>query len=214
MKALKEILGRTDGTNQMELKSNDDASLVMAAQGGDHAAFGRLFERHKRAVLLKAMQIVKNLEDAEDLAQQTFQNAFVHLQQFEGRSSFSTWLVRIVINQAFMLKRTAWRCRARSIDEPRESEQAVSCIQIEDWRPDPEQDCSQREQALMLYRAIKRLSPRMRLIVQMYDLEERSARETAQNLGRSVTAVKSMASRGRRLLRQKLQRKTNFQQWG
>jgi len=207
---LSEVLEGKNTANPSVPANENDMSLVSAAKHGDHSAFARLFERHRKMVMFKAMQIINNREDAEDLAQQTFQNAFVHLDEFEGRSSFSTWLVRIAINQAFMLRRSGWRSRVISIDEPIGAEQTASPVQIEDPKPDPEQDCSQRERDEMLYRAIKQLNPRMRAVVQMYDLGELPARETARRLGLSVAAVKSRVSRGRRVIRESLERQMGF----
>jgi RNA polymerase sigma-70 factor, ECF subfamily len=207
---LKEIFDSKDGAHHSDLANKDDRWLVSAAQGGDHAAFERLIERYKKMIVFKATQIINSREDAEDLAQQTFHKAFVHLQEFEGRSSFSTWLVRIALNQALMLRRNAWRCRVISIDEPTGTERTAPPVQVEDSRPDPEQDYSQRERNVMLYHAIKKLHPRMRMVVQMYDLEEQSAKETARKLGLSVAAVKSRLSRGRRLIRENLKRQVGF----
>lgn len=203
---LREVLDTNGQASSNNLMSHNDVSLVSSAKDGSHAAFETLFERHKKMILFKALQIVNNREDAEDIVQQTFHNAFVHLQEFEGRSSFSTWLIRIALNQAFMLRRSGWRCRVISIDEPTKETETASPLQVADSRPNPELDCSLHERQQILYRAIKQLRPRMRAVVEMRDLEERSAKETARLLGLSVTAVKSRVNRGRRQIRQNLER--------
>ena len=78
----------------------DDSSLVDVAKQGDQLAFEILVERHKRTIFFRALRVTGNHEDAEDVVQQSFQKAFVHLNDFEGRSSFATWLTRIALNEA------------------------------------------------------------------------------------------------------------------
>jgi len=87
--------------------ATDDATLVAAAKSGDDEVFELLVERYGRTVLLTVLRITGNREDAEDVVQQSFQKAFVHLKEFQGRSSFSTWLTRIAINEALMSRRKA-----------------------------------------------------------------------------------------------------------
>lgn len=82
-----------------------DKALVLAAKNGDDQAFDILVRRYRSKMLRVAQRFTRNEADAEDIVQQSFQKAFVHLQQFEGHSTFSTWLTRIAINQALMLLR-------------------------------------------------------------------------------------------------------------
>jgi RNA polymerase sigma factor (sigma-70 family) len=82
-----------------------DAALVSATKCGDAHAFEKLALRHKRRVLAVAQRITNNREDAEDVLQESFYRAFVHLGDFQERSLFSTWLIRIAVNQAFMMLR-------------------------------------------------------------------------------------------------------------
>ena len=86
-------------------------------RSGSSHAFDVLVERHARRILCVAQRVTRSREDAEDVVQQSFQKAFVHLQKFEGRSSFSTWLTRIAINEALMCLRTNHRAHVVSIDE-------------------------------------------------------------------------------------------------
>src|SRR5580704_1153670 len=72
-----------------------DEALVLAAKNGNEQAFEILVERHRRKLLAVALRFTRVREDAEDITQQSFQKAFVYLQKFEGKSSFSTWLTRI-----------------------------------------------------------------------------------------------------------------------
>ncbi len=79
---------------------DSDEELVESARSGSKTTFVELWRRHSSTVFRAAFRIVKNREDAEDLAQETFLKAFAHLQSFNGASKFSTWIVRIGINAA------------------------------------------------------------------------------------------------------------------
>jgi hypothetical protein len=89
------------GINKGANEHNED-ELVSQAKGGSHAAFEKLVQRYEVRVFRLAQRIARSHEDAEDVIQQSFQKAFVHLDRFEGRSSFSTWLTRIVLNEALI----------------------------------------------------------------------------------------------------------------
>ena len=79
--------------------------LVAAAKARDARAFELLVKRHERKIFSMAHRVTRNREDAEDVVQQSFHKAFIHLKRFEGKSLFHTWLARIAINEALMLLR-------------------------------------------------------------------------------------------------------------
>src|SRR5258705_9025338 len=85
--------------------AQEDAALVAGAKTGDARAFELLVQRHEGKIFSLAQRMTRNREDAEDVVQQSFQKAFIHLKKFEGESLFSTWLTRITINEALMLLR-------------------------------------------------------------------------------------------------------------
>src|SRR6266404_4657388 len=89
-----------------------DEELVAAAKNGDELGFESLAKRYQRRICALAFRYTRVREDAEDIVQETFRKAFVHLQKFEGKSSFSTWLTRVAINEALMSLR-----RRRSLHE-------------------------------------------------------------------------------------------------
>ena len=196
-------VGQGNGTG---LVCMDDNALVEAAKGGDRTAFEFLFERHQQKIMSRAFRVTGNYQDSEDVVQQSFQNAFVHLKEFEGRSSFATWLTRIALNEALMLRRKWWKGREVSIDEPTPKEEASLVLDIPDSRPNPEGYCSRRECQRLLVAAIDELRPGLRAAVQICDLNERSLSETAEVLGLSIVAVKSRLNRARKMLREKLNR--------
>ena len=95
----------------------DEDALVVDAKNGNEQAFGILIKRHRRKILSVALGFTHVQEDAEDIAQQSLQKAFVHLNTFEGKSSVSTWLTRIAINESLMFLRRGRSQREISIDE-------------------------------------------------------------------------------------------------
>jgi DNA-directed RNA polymerase specialized sigma24 family protein len=107
---------------ELEAGRGSDAQLLAVAKNGHSVAFGELFNRYKRRIFHLAQRIMRNHEDAEDVVQEAFQQAFVHLQDFEGNARFSTWLSRIAINVALMKLRKKARKVEISIDEHSESE--------------------------------------------------------------------------------------------
>src|SRR3984957_12813648 len=142
--------------------STAEEQLVAAAKGGDEVAFETLFNRHQRKIFMLAFRYTRVREDAEDIVQQTFQKAFVHLQTFEGKSSLSTWLTRIAINQALMLLRARRGLREVLIDDSSGEEEARPAMEIADANLDPEASYLQGEEAQILSAAMRQLRPLMR----------------------------------------------------
>ena len=182
----------------------EEEALVIAAKNGNEQAFEILVERHRRKILAVALRFARVREDAEDITQQSFQKAFVYLQKFEGKSSFSTWLIRIAVNEALMLLRRGRGRREISIDEGRFELKEAARLEIPDSDPDPEASYLQREEAGILSAAIDTLTPGLRKAIELRDLGEFSTEETARRMGLSVAAVKSRLLHGRRKLREAL----------
>jgi RNA polymerase sigma-70 factor, ECF subfamily len=177
-----------------------DAALIRDAKRGDRQAFDQLVRLYQKRVSCVAQRITKSREDAEDVMQESFHKAFVHLSRFEGRARFSTWLVRIAINEAFMLLR---RRRAVCDREFADSDVnlRVTADSMVDHQPNPEVSCLRTERARAVKEGIDRLSPAVRTTLLLRDIEEYSIEETAQILGTSMAAVKSRVFQGRRKLR-------------
>jgi RNA polymerase sigma-70 factor, ECF subfamily len=173
-----------------------DQALVATAKMGDEEAFETLVKRHRTRIFALALRYTRVREDAEDVVQQTFQKTFVYFQNFEGKSSFSTWLTRIAINEALMFLRRARALREMSIDG-----ETGPHFDIADERPDPEATYLKREEARIQSVAISGLTPRLRSVLELTELRELSARETARQMGLSVAAVKARVFHGRKKLR-------------
>ncbi len=186
------------------MTAREEYIFLAAAKRGDSAAFETLCKQAASTVLHVAWRMMRNNEDAEDVLQESFQQAFIYLGSFNGASRFSTWLTRIAINAALMRLRKKNRLRDVSLDEPVETEESATRIDIEDLGLNPEQLCAQEEQQRILSKAMNALTPGTRKVIELRELDERSAEETAQIMGISVSAVKARVFHGRRKLRERL----------
>jgi RNA polymerase sigma-70 factor, ECF subfamily len=184
----------------LNLAKESDEALVAAAKCGDTEAFGDLVLRHEQKVLAVAQRITNNREDAQDVAQETFHKAFCHLNTFQEKSRFSTWMTRIAMNEAFMLLRRRRGALEVLPESPVDGDESFSEKFI-DQRPSPEESYRLLERNEILTEAINRLGPRIRRAILLRDIEERSAEETARILGTSISAVKARVFQGRRKLR-------------
>src|SRR3989441_9968430 len=189
---------------ELETGRGSDAQLLAAAKSGHSAAFGELFNRYKRRIFHLAQRIMRNHEDAEDVVQEAFQLAFVHLRDFEGGARFSTWLSRIAINVALMKLRKKTRKVEVSIDEHSESEDLSFRDAVTDLAPNPEQHCLRKERSRILREALAELRPNARRVLELYELEGRSMKEIAAGMGISVTAVKARIFHARPKMRREL----------
>jgi RNA polymerase sigma-70 factor (ECF subfamily) len=183
-----------------------DEVLVSDAKNGNQQAFEILVKRYQRRILLLALRYTRVWEDAEDIVQETFLKAFVHLHKFEGKSSFSTWATRIAINQALMSLRRRRAVHEVPIDDLSSDEGRTPVSEPAGASPDPEASCSQKEGARILSAAMRQLRPEMRRAIQLKELGELSARETAVHMGVSVGTVKARVFRARKELGKALSR--------
>jgi len=183
-----------------------ERALLLAAKAGDLVAFEILCKQSTSTVFHLARRIMRNNEDAEDVVQESFQQAFIHLNRFNGDSRFSTWLSRIAINAALMKLRKKHRFWEVSLDELPDTEQPSAHLDVEDQALNPEQLFAQKERQQILSQVMNELTPGTREAIELRELGERSTEETAQILGISVTAVKARVFHGRRKLRERLNR--------
>jgi len=187
---------------------NEEAGLVLAAKSGDGQAFEILIKRYHRRILAIARRFTRIREDAEDIVQQSFQKAFVHLHNFKGKSRFSTWLTRIAINEALMLLRRGRGRREVSIDYLSGDEETTLRLEMHDSRAGPESAFLQDERSRILSAAMDKLTPRTRTAIELRELRELSTQEAARAMGLSVGGVKARVFHGRRKLRQLLKRES------
>jgi len=185
---------------------DDDLALVHATRGGDVAAFEQLVRRYDSKLLRIAQNVTHNLEDAEEAVQEAFFKAYQKLDQFQGHAKFSTWLIRITLNESFMKLRKQRGIMEQSVDSDvyADSDSERLPFDVADWAPSPEALYRASEFREILINSLKRLSPARKVVFVLRDIEEYSLNETAEILNLNVTAVKTRLSRARLQLREEL----------
>jgi RNA polymerase sigma-70 factor, ECF subfamily len=179
-----------------------DEVLVAAAKLGDHSAFTELWTRHSNTAFKMAYRITGNRDDAEDVIQDAWMKAYVHLKTFDGRAKFSTWLTRITINSALMTLRKK-RAHHETRMEVTDGEN-WQYWEITDRTKDVEELYAGNERIGALRQAICLLRPSLRNVVEMHQFNDRSVKEVAELAGLSVAATKSRLLRARTILRRAL----------
>jgi RNA polymerase sigma-70 factor (ECF subfamily) len=184
----------------------DEPELMARLKAGDQAAYAQLVEENASAIYRLALRLMGNEADAEDVLQETFLSAFKSIDRFEGRSSLSTWLYRIASNAALMRLRRN-EPEQVSVDEPVERDDGeLMPRQFFDFCCLPEDDLLREEAREQMKQAIDDLSPTLRSVFVLRDIEGLSTAETAEALDLSESAVKSRLMRARLKLRDQLSR--------
>jgi RNA polymerase sigma-70 factor, ECF subfamily len=181
---------------------DEESILVDQARDGDNEAFARLVQPQMAKAYRMALRITGNREDAEDAIQQALLKAYAHVDQFHSKSRFSTWLLRITINEALgkLRKRRAENAHL-SYDSPEEGTDVAELLGASDDAR-PEVLYAKKEKQRLLREAIAGLRGTSRAVVWLLGLEERQTRETARILNLSEAAVKARFLRARRKLRE------------
>jgi len=183
-----------------EMTDVSDEFLVSAAQAGDARAFVELNKRHANKLLPRVYRITKNWQDAEDVVQDSFLKAFVHLRSFQGRSTFSSWLTRIAINSALMVLRKR-RAVEISIDGHGKDGDTSQTWDLPHTDETPESLYAKWQREELLRDAMDRLRPGLRKVIQLRQARDYSTKEIAEELGISVAAAKSRLLRAKVALR-------------
>ena len=184
--------------------TSDDLDLVHASQNGDVAAFEQLVKRYDRKLLRIAQSVTHNREDSQDAVQETFLKAYQHLAEFREESQFSTWLIRITVNQSLMKLRKQRPIRDVSLDEDFQADGDMFPMEVTDWAPNPEQLYWATELRNILIKTLEELRPILRTVFVLRDIEGLSIGQTAEVLNLSHAAVKARLWRGRLQLRERL----------
>lgn len=180
--------------------SPSEGKLLEAARNGDACAFEALVVPERRRILRIAQRIMRDYEDAEDVVQNALVKAYRHISGFRGNELFSTWLIRIVTNEALMKLRSGRRNREVPLDQATEPDKVPKQIHLLDLRPTPEEDYLDHEVRDVLRKAIARLDEKSREIFQLRYVSELSVRDSADLLGLPVSTVKARLHRARRRL--------------
>jgi RNA polymerase sigma-70 factor (ECF subfamily) len=185
-----------------------DDILVAGAKLGDHHAFTELWTRHSKTAFNMAYRITGNQDDAEDAIQDTWMKAYTHLNTFDGRAKFSTWLTRIAINSSLMILRRK-RSHPESSMETTDGD-SWQHFEIADQTKNVEDLYARHERVERLRRAICCLQPTLRNVVEIHQSNDHSVKEVAELAGISVAATKSRLLRARKALRRAFERKDSI----
>ncbi len=178
---------------------------IEALKRGDRAEFARMVDAYSLHIYRLAMRMLSNPQEAEDVLQETFLKALRALPNFEGRSSLSTWLYRIAVNEALMMirKRKPEVSLSATADNGEEDEDGEE-MQIVDWGHMPESELLSTEARRNIDQAIEKLPETLKVVFLLRDVEGLSIEDTADSLGISQAAVKTRLLRARLRLRDEL----------
>jgi RNA polymerase sigma-70 factor (ECF subfamily) len=173
-----------------------DEEIVHRVSSGDVHMFEVLMRRYNQRLYRAARAILQDDAEAEDAVQQAYLNAYRHLNQFEGRAQFSTWLTRIAVHEALARRRRVAGNPATS--EPALAETAASTS------PDPERQAYGKELSVLLQSALAELPDGYQSVFMLREVEGLSTAETARQLRISEATAKTRLHRAKGLLQRKL----------
>ena len=184
-----------------------EQELVSRARAGDESAFAQLVEDNQRRVYNLALRMTGRPEDAEEVVQEAFLNAWRGLDFFKGESTFATWIYRLTSNAAIdHLRRERRAGEVLSLD----AEGDAAPLEPADPAPGPQEALERRERAAALRRALDALSPQHREVLEMRAADGLSYEEIAALLDLTPGTVKSRLARGRLALKKLLAEDGNF----
>jgi len=178
-------------------KSSPEDLLVSAARVGCTRSFETLYSLYSQRVFRTIVSITFNREDAEDALQQTFLRAYLAIGQFEGRSTFYSWITRIAINSSLMILRHRRNQPQIACSNSSETEEHTWIDNIQDPAPNPEQAYERAEQSRTLQSALQKLRPNERVVLERHLLDDPSIHDLADSLDISRLAAKSRLYRAR-----------------
>lgn len=195
--------GGAPRTRKIAGTPDEDAGLVARVRAGDDAAFEELIERHGGKIYRAVLGITGDPTDAEDAAQNAFIKAHTRLDTFQGTARFSTWLMRIAINEGLEVLRR--RRPHETLDETvTDAGEEIHPGNVRPWTDNPEALYSQAEIRGLVEKAIMKLPAKYRVVAILRDLDGLSTEEAATALGLQVPALKTRLLRARLMLREAL----------
>ena len=184
-------------TSKLNYSTAKDEELVKSAQSGDMAAFEELVARHRDKIYARAFSMLRNEEEATDLSQEAWVKGWQRLVQFQGDSSFATWMTRIVINLCLDQLRKNKRVRSESIDEMNEETGGVE-RQMPVITPNPTEGLERGELRARIDKALGQLSYEHRTVLVLHEFEELEYKLIAKKMGCSIGTVMSRLFYARR----------------
>ena len=176
--------------SKKDYPSMDDVALWKAAQRGDMRAFEELVARHRDKIYARAFSMIRNEEDAIDLSQEAWVKAWQRLKQFQGDSSFLTWMTRIVINLCLDKLRKQKRERAESIENLEEESGGVE-RQMPTVTINPTERLERGELRQRIDKALGLLSYEHRTVLILHEFEDLEYKEIAKRMQCSIGTVMS-----------------------
>src|SRR5258708_37193950 len=182
---------------QKDISSLGDDKLVRAAQKGDMAAFEELIARHRDKIYARAFSMMRSEEEAVDLSQEAWVKGWQRLKQFQGDSSFVTWMTRIVINLCLDQLRKQKRHRAESIELMEEESGGVE-RQMPVVNVNPTAGLERQELRQRIDKALSQISVEHRTVLILHEFEELEYKEIAKRMQCSIGTVMSRLFYARR----------------
>jgi RNA polymerase sigma-70 factor (ECF subfamily) len=176
-----------------------DGEIIERILAGERALFEILMRRHNQQLYRAARAVVNDETEVEDILQQAYFNAFTHLHQFEDRARFSTWMTRIVLNEAFARRRK--RQQLAGFSEHHLGDHDGEIMEATTSQPDPERQAYSQELRRVLEDAVDALPEAYRTVFMLRDIEGLSTSETGEGLGLGEEAVKTRLHRARTMIR-------------
>jgi RNA polymerase sigma-70 factor (ECF subfamily) len=189
-----------------DLRSGDslsDSEVIRRVVAGETALFELLMRRHNQRIFRTVRAIVRDEHEAEDVMQQAYINAYIHLQNFEERATFATWMTRIAMNEAFARVRPRALRIADDMDD-----KAIE--KIRSAAPDPEQQLAAAELQRLVETEIAALPESYRLVLMMREVEGLDTKEVAECLEVTEDVVKTRLYRAREILRDNVYRRAGL----
>lgn len=189
---------------EIEYSSTPDEALVKAAQKGEMGAFEELVARHRDKIYARAYTMMRNEDEAVDLSQEAWVKGWQRLAQFQGESSFTTWMTRIVINLCLDQLRKKKRQRAESIEEMEEESGGVE-RQMPVVTVNPTERLERSELRARIDRALGQLSEAHRTVLVLHEFEHMEYKTIAKTMNCSIGTVMSRLFYARRRMASLLQ---------
>ena len=187
-------------------KDLSDHALIDAAKGGDETAFAEIVARYRKPITNYLFRFLNDYEEAVDLAQETFVRVYFAMERYHTEYAFSTYIYRIATNLAISEIRKRKRRKLISLTGLFQSnEDQARDFEPPDEKSLPVEDLIENQQRETIARAIAALPEKYRAPVVLRDVEGKSYEEVAQILKLGLGTTKSRISRGRKILRDKLQ---------
>ena len=186
---------------------DDERQLILRVRGGDKEAFNELVKAYQHRIFFSALRLLRDSEDAKEIAQDTFVAAFKAIKGFRLRSSFYTWIYRIALNLCYHRLRSAKyrnKFKTLSLDAPVQTEEGSLAKDFSSSQPNPRQTLLAKENIEIIHKALVCLKPVFYQAVVLHDIEGLSYEIIAQIQHCSLGTVMSRLSRGRLKLAKRL----------